>query len=127
MKIEKLAGIDIGSNAVRLLVTNVITEKKGRNPSFRKSALVRVPIRLGADTFIHGAISEQNKIRMIKAMKAFKFLMEVHGVTASIQLRNRSWGGLDYLPAGSMPVSMPRLQFPVFTPMMDATGCVFDR
>ena len=80
MIIEKLAGIDIGSNAVRLLVSNVITEKNGENPSFIKSALVRVPIRLGADTFIKGRISEENIGRMIKAMQAFKLLMEVHGV-----------------------------------------------
>jgi len=80
LKIEKLAGIDIGSNAVRLLVANVITEDSGTNPSFKKSALVRVPIRLGTDTFINGIISEENKNRMIKAMEAFKLLMEVHGV-----------------------------------------------
>ncbi len=80
MKIEKLAGIDIGSNAIRLLVANVITEKKGKNPSFKKSALVRVPIRLGTDSFIKGKISEENKNRMLKAMEAFKLLMEVHGV-----------------------------------------------
>ena len=79
MKIEKLAGIDIGSNAVRLLVTNVITSKNEK-PSFKKSALVRVPIRLGADTFIKGVISEENKKRMLKAMEAFKLLMDVHGV-----------------------------------------------
>lgn len=80
MKIEKLAGIDIGSNAIRLLVSNVITEKKGKKPSFKKSALVRVPIRLGEDSFIKGFISEENKNRMLKAMEAFKLLMEVHGV-----------------------------------------------
>lgn len=80
LKIEKLAGIDIGSNAIRLLVSNVITHKKGGEPSFKKSALVRVPIRLGADTFIKGEISNENKIRMIDAMKAFKLLMSIHGV-----------------------------------------------
>ncbi len=80
MKIEKLAGIDIGSNAVRLLIANVITTKKENTPSFKKSALVRVPIRLGADTFINGKISEENKNRMLKAMEAFKLLMDVHGV-----------------------------------------------
>ena len=81
MKIEKLAGIDIGSNAIRLLLVNVITEqKRNQEPSFKKSALVRVPIRLGADTFLNGKISEENKIRMIKAMEAFKLLMEVHGI-----------------------------------------------
>lgn len=79
MKIEKLAGIDIGSNAVRLLVANVITGQDEK-PSFKKSALVRVPIRLGADSFLKGEISKENKIRMIKAMKAFKLLMEVHGI-----------------------------------------------
>lgn len=81
MNIEKLAGIDIGSNAIRLLVSNVITNKKGQNPNFRKSALVRVPIRLGADSFINKSISDENKERMIKAMEAFKLLMEVHGVS----------------------------------------------
>ncbi len=80
MKIEKLAGIDIGSNAIRLLISNVLTEKNGDNATFNKSALVRVPIRLGADTFLHGKISDENKVRMIKAMEAFKLLMEVHGV-----------------------------------------------
>ncbi len=79
MKIEKLAAIDIGSNAIRLLVSNVI-EEKHKDPLFKKSALVRVPIRLGADSFIKGFISEENKKRMIKAMKAFSLLMEVHGV-----------------------------------------------
>ncbi len=80
MKIEKLAGIDIGSNGIRLLVANVITKSNNSNASFRKSALVRVPIRLGKDTFIKGKISEENKNRMVKAMKAFKLLMEIHGV-----------------------------------------------
>ena len=80
MKIEKLAAIDIGSNAIRLLIANVLTKKNGEKPSFNKSALVRVPIRLGADTFLQGEISEESKIRMIKAIEAFKLLMEVHGV-----------------------------------------------
>jgi len=80
MKIEKLAGIDIGSNAIRLLVVNVITEKNTATPVFKKSAIVRVPIRLGADTFITGEISENNANRMQKAMNAFSLLMDVHGV-----------------------------------------------
>jgi exopolyphosphatase/guanosine-5'-triphosphate,3'-diphosphate pyrophosphatase len=80
MKIEKLAGIDIGSNAIRLLVVNVITDKNTTATVFKKSAIVRVPIRLGADTFITGKISENNVNRMQKAMHAFSLLMEVHGV-----------------------------------------------
>ncbi len=79
MKIKKYGAIDIGSNAVRLLVANVI-EEKGKEPKFKKSSLVRVPIRLGADAFVTGEISENNIKRMVDAMKAFSLLMEVHGV-----------------------------------------------
>jgi len=79
LKIKKYAAIDIGSNGVRLLISNVII-KKGKKPVFRKSALVRVPIRLGADTFETGQISKMNTERMCKAMQAFELLMQVHGV-----------------------------------------------
>ncbi len=79
MKIKKYGAIDIGSNAVRLLVSNVIKDK-GKEPQFKKSSLVRVPIRLGADVFVDGKISEENIDRMIDAMKAFKLLMKVHKI-----------------------------------------------
>ncbi|PQJ20711.1 Ppx/GppA phosphatase family protein [Tenacibaculum sp. SG-28] len=79
MKISKYGAIDIGSNAVRLLVANVI-EEKDSDPQFKKSSLVRVPIRLGADAFVSGKISEENTNRMVAAMEAFKLLMQVHGV-----------------------------------------------
>jgi exopolyphosphatase/guanosine-5'-triphosphate,3'-diphosphate pyrophosphatase len=79
MKIRKFAAIDIGSNAVRLLINNVI-ESNDKEPQFRKSSLVRVPIRLGQDSFTVGEISENNVERMVDAMKAFKLLMNVHGV-----------------------------------------------
>lgn len=79
MKIRKYAAIDIGSNAIRLLVANVI-EEQGKKTLFKKSSLVRVPIRLGADTFVLGTISEENTQRMINALNAFKLLMQVHGV-----------------------------------------------
>ena len=79
MKIKKYGAIDIGSNAVRLLVANVI-EEKNKEPQFKKSSLVRVPIRLGADAFVTGKISEENTNRMIDAMEAFKLIMKVHGV-----------------------------------------------
>ena len=78
MKIKKYAAIDIGSNAVRILVTNVVSYKK--KIVFLKNALVRVPIRLGQDAFTNGNISDKNIKRMIKSMKAFRLLMEVHGV-----------------------------------------------
>ncbi|MCH3884653.1 Ppx/GppA phosphatase family protein [Tenacibaculum aquimarinum] len=79
LEIKKYGAIDIGSNAVRLLVSNVIIEK-GKEPKFKKSALIRVPIRLGADAFVNGKISEENTIRMIDAMEAFKLLIKIHGV-----------------------------------------------
>lgn len=79
MKIRKFAAIDIGSNAIRLLTHNVI-EEKGKKTQFRKSALIRVPVRLGEDSFTVGKISDQNIDRMVKAMKAFKLLMDVSGV-----------------------------------------------
>ncbi|MGJ8659150.1 Ppx/GppA phosphatase family protein [Cellulophaga fucicola] len=79
MKIFKLAAIDIGSNAIRLLIHNII-EAKDKKTEFRKSSLVRVPIRLGEDSFTVGEISDRNIERMIDAMKAFKLLMNVNGV-----------------------------------------------
>lgn len=80
LEIKKLAAIDIGSNAIRLLISNVIVSED-REPQFKKSSLVRVPIRLGADVFVNeGIISDANVNRMINAMEAFKLLMNVHGV-----------------------------------------------
>lgn len=79
LNIKKYGAIDIGSNAIRLLISNVIV-KEGKEPQFKKSSLVRVPIRLGGDAFVTGIISEENTIRMINAMEAFKLLMKVHNV-----------------------------------------------
>ncbi len=77
--IRKYAAIDIGSNAMRLLVANVI-EEPGVLTHFSKSALVRLPIRLGQDSFTIGHISQENIERMIDGMKAFKLLMKVHKI-----------------------------------------------
>jgi exopolyphosphatase/guanosine-5'-triphosphate,3'-diphosphate pyrophosphatase len=79
LEIKKYGAIDIGSNAIRLLISNVIVED-GKEPQFKKSSLVRVPIRLGADAFVSGMISEENTKRMIDAMEAFKLLMKIHNV-----------------------------------------------
>ena len=80
MRLSKYAAIDIGSNAVRLLVSNVI-ERKNRPTVYTKNAMVRVPIRLGQDTFTHGSIGMPNQQRLIDAMHSFKLLMGVHGVS----------------------------------------------
>ena len=79
LTIKKYAAIDIGSNAMRLLIANIV-EEKGKVTQFSKSSLVRVPIRLGQDAFTVGEITEDNIERMVDAMKAFKLLMKVHRV-----------------------------------------------
>ena len=80
MQLEKYAAIDIGSNAIRMLIANVVFSEQ-QVPRFHKNSMVRVPIRLGEDSFTVGEISSRNLKRMIRAFKAFKQIMKVHGVT----------------------------------------------
>ncbi len=75
MKIRKYAAIDIGSNAVRLLISNVIESEQ--QTQFFKNSLVRVPIRLGQDSFTSGKISDRNIKRLVDSIKSFKILMNV--------------------------------------------------
>ncbi len=79
ISIKKYAAIDIGSNAVRLLIMNVV-EQEGRETQFNKSELIRVPIRLGQESFAIGEISHVTIDRMVDAFKAFKLLMKVYNV-----------------------------------------------
>jgi exopolyphosphatase/guanosine-5'-triphosphate,3'-diphosphate pyrophosphatase len=79
LSIKKYAAIDIGSNAVRLLISNII-EQKGKPVLFKKNSLVRVPIRLGSDVFITNKISKENTQRILDTMFAFKLLMKSHKV-----------------------------------------------
>ncbi|GAA3655437.1 Ppx/GppA phosphatase family protein [Flavivirga jejuensis] len=79
LTIKKYAAIDIGSNAVRLLISNII-EQKGKPVQFKKNSLVRVPIRLGADVFVENKISKENSQRIVDTMVAFKLLMKSHKV-----------------------------------------------
>ncbi len=78
MKYLKFASIDIGSNAIRLLFDNVFETAEG--PVFKKALLVRVPIRLGEDSFIIGKISDEKIDHLVDCMKAFAFLMKAHEV-----------------------------------------------
>ena len=78
MKIKKYAAIDIGSNAVRLLVSYVL--ENGKKVKFKKVSLVRVPIRLGADVFVKGKVSVRNEQRLIDAMMGFKYLLKAYEV-----------------------------------------------
>lgn len=73
----RFGAIDVGSNAVRLLITNV-HEGMGY-PVFKKESLIRVPVRLGEDSFLKGEISQTQTDRLIDTMHAFKLLLKVHG------------------------------------------------
>ena len=75
----KLAAIDIGSNAARLLISDVIPGLKG-GPEFIKVALVRVPLRLGFDVFDKGEISPAKAEKIIKTIKSYKHLIDVYEV-----------------------------------------------
>ena len=80
LEIKKYGAIDIGSNAIRLLIANVIIAED-KEPQFKKSSLVRVPIRLGAEVFVgQGMISEDSIQRLIDALNAFQLLMKTHHV-----------------------------------------------
>ena len=76
MKAYCFAAIDIGSNAVRLLVSNVFEE--GSNITIKKQSLVRVPIRLGADAFMHKQIPKLKEEEFLSAMHAFQHLLKVY-------------------------------------------------
>jgi len=75
----RLAAIDIGSNAARLLITDVISGPQGI-PDFIKAVLVRVPLRLGFDVFDKGEISTARVEKIIKTIKAYKLLLDVYEV-----------------------------------------------
>jgi exopolyphosphatase/guanosine-5'-triphosphate,3'-diphosphate pyrophosphatase len=70
----KFAAIDIGSNAVRLLFCNVI---ENGEVYFKKAELIRIPIRLGDDSFLRKEISKEKADKLIYAMIAFSHLMKV--------------------------------------------------
>lgn len=74
----KFAAIDIGSNAVRLLISNVYETENG--PVFYKDSLYRSPVRLGDEAFIDKRLSENKKEDLVKSMIAFRNLMDVHHI-----------------------------------------------
>jgi len=75
----KLAAIDIGSNAARLLISEVMINNG--KPQFNKLNLVRVPLRLGFDVFDKGEISKPKQNMIIQTMKAYAHLLNVYNVT----------------------------------------------
>jgi len=76
--LRKIAAIDIGSNAVRMLISYVISS--GDEYVFQKNSYLRLPIRLGEDSFKNGVISNEKIILLTNAILSFKYIMKVHGV-----------------------------------------------
>jgi exopolyphosphatase/guanosine-5'-triphosphate,3'-diphosphate pyrophosphatase len=76
----RYAAIDIGSNAVRLLIADI--NKKDTGHGFKKTTLVRVPLRLGDDAFLDQRLSDRKIDDLIKTMTAFRNLMDVYQVKA---------------------------------------------
>ncbi len=79
MKIRKIGAIDIGSNAMRLLI-NYVYEEEGKSPIFNKTSIVRMPIRLGHDVFLDGTVSEKNIERICDAMLSYALMMKVYDI-----------------------------------------------
>jgi len=77
----KLAAIDIGSNAARLLISEVIVDNKN-NPTFNKLNLFRVPLRLGFDVFENNIISPEKTDMLVQTLKAFRHLINAYQVDA---------------------------------------------
>ena len=75
---RKIAAIDIGSNAVRMLISYVISSRD--EYVFQKNSYLRLPIRLGEDSFKNGVISNEKIILLTNAILSFKYIMKVHGV-----------------------------------------------
>ena len=75
------AAIDIGSNAVRLLIKKVKNNENLANKRLSKVMLLRVPLRLGFDVFSLGEVSDAKVMKLRRLMKAFRQLMKIYEVT----------------------------------------------
>ena len=75
----RLGAIDIGSNAARLLITEVVPGDNGK-PQFQKLNLVRVPLRLGFDVFESKTISPEKEAMILETMHAYRHLLGAYEV-----------------------------------------------
>ena len=75
---KTLAAIDIGTNAIRLFISNV--EEYPTETLFKKIAFLRVPIRLGEDVFTTGEIGQQKGKRLCETMQGFSYIMSAFNV-----------------------------------------------
>lgn len=75
----QFAAIDIGSNAVRLLIKSVVPGDS--TEAFSKVLMVRIPLRLGQESFVSGKISDDKAKQLLRLMKAFKQLIKIYDIT----------------------------------------------
>lgn len=75
----RYAAIDVGSNAVRLLIADIVNENN--EVVYKKNTFIRVPLRLGEDSFVRGKISDSKINDLVKTLSAFKNLMDVFSVS----------------------------------------------
>jgi exopolyphosphatase/guanosine-5'-triphosphate,3'-diphosphate pyrophosphatase len=78
MKTKRLGAIDIGSSSVRLLISDVIDYNN--EPYFKKDIMVRIPLKLGEDTFSNGFISDVKTEKLALLLTSFKGILEVNDV-----------------------------------------------
>jgi exopolyphosphatase/guanosine-5'-triphosphate,3'-diphosphate pyrophosphatase len=92
---RRYAAIDIGSNAIRMLFEEVYDRPEG--VGFKKLTLVRLPVRLGEDAFVHGVISEKKREQLIQMAHSFNYLSSIFEVrsyraTATSAMRDSANG-----------------------------------
>ncbi|QCX52718.1 exopolyphosphatase [Elizabethkingia sp. JS20170427COW] len=75
----RIAAIDIGSNAARLLINEVVTDASGQ-ARFTKLNLLRIPLRLGMDVFQKGEIGTEREKMVLQSMKVFRSLMDIYNI-----------------------------------------------
>lgn len=78
MNFLKLGALDLGSNSIRCLVVNVIPTPEYTH--YKKASMTRLPVRLGADVFATGRISDETGERLLHGLKAYSYIFAVHGV-----------------------------------------------
>lgn len=78
MNFLKLGALDLGSNSIRCLVVNVIPTPAYTH--YKKASMTRLPVRLGADVFATGRISDETGERLLHGLKAYGHIFAVHGV-----------------------------------------------
>ncbi|MFT7297754.1 MAG: exopolyphosphatase/guanosine-5'-triphosphate,3'-diphosphate pyrophosphatase [Sphingobacteriales bacterium] len=79
-ELPKYGAIDIGSNAVRLLIAHV--SPFNGDFQIKKESLIRVPVRLGEDAFFHQGITPEREARLIHTLQAYNHLIKAHGLVA---------------------------------------------